>query len=214
MQPNTWTNFQNIPIIISSSQSLLLPNGGVLNIGGYDTNDNTYSDKVYYLPPNPNSSTPWQLWPSMITPRINFEALVYDGGVLVMGGSNNNSGLLGSVQYLASINGSWADWKPTIPRHMSKALIYQGNAVVIGGDDFNSKNSVQYLPPGSNQNTNWSDASDLLYSTHSASVALYNGGILIIREFFPHRFASWRDFGVYKIKWLFTLFAIHLDSEW
>jgi hypothetical protein len=119
-------------------QSQLLNDGTVLTFGGF----NGYMQTPYYYRSAElytRSSNTWAYTDSMKMPRTFFaSAILNDGRVMAIGGSNADSAALAACEWYDPATGKWST-APALnsPRSSHKAVtLYNGNILVLGGFDY------------------------------------------------------------------------------
>ena len=129
------------------------------------------------------SDNNWENINELNTSRTNFQAIEYNGKILVIGGFGLIDQLI-SVEYLDSIDNSWKPFTSMfISRANFEAIEYKNGILAIGKVD-NFTNSVEWLDNGfwlTLTSLTPSSTKPNLYEGRSSFQALeFNGGIIVI----------------------------------
>jgi hypothetical protein len=143
--PATWTRMDDLPSRVEQ-YAVVVANGRIYVLGGYDPNLGAYSDAVWEFDP----AVGWNLLPlPMPGPRGLGGAALLGGKIYVAGGvdQNNTNASLGTVDvftppnYVEQLPGSWTTLAAPLPtpRQRVSVAAANGKLYVIGGeayDDF------------------------------------------------------------------------------
>lgn len=137
-----WQNLKPMNTARDQHSAVLLPDGNVLVMGGFNNTGYLDSAEIYY-----STAGEWKTLPNMCVPRARFTAtLLQNKNVLVAGGINA-AGILGSSCLFNgvawSVSGSLANSQRTFLHAAS--LLANGNVLIAGGSDGQGETAISQI---------------------------------------------------------------------
>ncbi len=175
---NTWLSAGNLQRGRELARAVILPNGNVLIVGGYNSNEGYLEYCEVYDP----SANTWTSTSSMSVKRAKHTAtLLKDGKILITGGQNS-SGALTSCEIYDPETGTWSiTGALNVARFFHSAvLLADGRVLVSGGigSDDTSISDCEIYDPTSGT---WSVIAPMNYdrAAHN-SLLLPNGKVIVV----------------------------------
>jgi N-acetylneuraminic acid mutarotase len=201
---NTWALGANMPVAREGAQAVTLPDGRIAVLGGGTgcsgsnlcTSGTVYNRVDVYTP----STNTWGTLAPMQSPRYRFAAVLYNGQIVAIGGSNGSTAIANVEAYDPTSN-TWSTMTslPQVNEAPVAAVDPSGNLYVAGG--FNGSTGT-YSNLYSYSGGNWNSGTSLLQGNTDAGATFgadgrlwvvggYNNGYLTSVQVFDPGSQSW-----------------------